>query len=280
MQPAAGQLPKGSDAVPQVGLVGCQQARSRRPGAIGRRLNAACEYLRIVPRTQSCTSGNCRHTHAMLAQLQDRDQFPKPDRLRPPPNPRGQGDHLSGVTSRRRSRSPRSKLQRIEVLDFQSPDLERIHPAMTQARSRPSPTPSSAEPACSWRALSATRPAITPENRDLSIPRNTTQMPPNQENTLNQVMETVSGLLREGRPATALLIARTAKIDFYATLDEALEALVDAGKLAARTRKGWTRYILPDADRPRVEIRDGAKVTIYPARYAEAYGLGKQERFV
>jgi C4-dicarboxylate-specific signal transduction histidine kinase len=39
---------------------------------------------------------------------------------------------LSGGTSRRRSRSPGSNLQRIEVLDFQSPDLERIHPAMTE----------------------------------------------------------------------------------------------------------------------------------------------------
>ena len=135
MQPAAGQLPKGSDAIPQVGLVGCQQTRSWRPGAIGRRLNAACDVFANRTSAQSCPSGNCRHTHAMLAQLQDHDQLPKPDHLRPPPNPRGQGDHLSGGTSRRRSRSPGSNLQRIEVFDFRSPDLERIHPAMTHAHS-------------------------------------------------------------------------------------------------------------------------------------------------
>jgi hypothetical protein len=47
---------------------------------------------------------------------------------------------------RRRSRSPRSNLQRIEVLDFQSPDLERIHPAMTSVLRRTPQSPHTGAP--------------------------------------------------------------------------------------------------------------------------------------
>jgi hypothetical protein len=89
MQPAAGQLRKGSEAVPQAVLERCQQARPWRAGTINRRLNAARDLFADRASAQPCAPGDRRHAQALLVQLQDHDQLPKPDHLRPPPNRRG-----------------------------------------------------------------------------------------------------------------------------------------------------------------------------------------------
>src|SRR3954463_15355392 len=109
-----------------------QLGRARQARAIGRRLQAALDVFADRLPVQPRAPGNGGDTQALFVQLQDHDQLSNPDHPRSPPNPsRVRWPPVGRWPAIAVARQIPSSPQRIEVTDFQSPDLARIAPALT-----------------------------------------------------------------------------------------------------------------------------------------------------
>jgi len=105
MQPAAGQVGVGCHALAQVELERADLGRAGLARSIGRRLQAALDVFAHRLAVEAAPPRDGRHAQPLPVQIQDHDEFPKPDHHRiPPEQPRGMvaycraAPHSAGLT--------------------------------------------------------------------------------------------------------------------------------------------------------------------------------------
>ena len=105
VQPAGRQLGIGCHALAQVRLKRSDPVGARRPRLVSRRLKASLDVapdgLAIQPRLP----GDRGQAQALPMEVQDQDNFPKPDHPRSPPDRQGKGGLLPGSAPQRQSQT-------------------------------------------------------------------------------------------------------------------------------------------------------------------------------
>ena len=92
-------------------------------------------YFATVLRCRPVRLGDRRDGHPLLVQLQYHNQLRQPDHPSPPPTHRRRGGLRPDAVPTGRLSQHLARRRRIEMSVFQSPDLARIHPAISRTSS-------------------------------------------------------------------------------------------------------------------------------------------------